>query len=465
MTIKRLQTKGATRLFVAASLLAGSASTLVLSGCGMTSSAGGVSLPAGNAATASGRVMGGQQPVAGVAVQLYAAGTGSYGAAGVPLFPAGSITTTAQGDFTVPVFPCPAGNPDIFLVGTGGTPIGGSANANLAMMVGLGPCLSIDQSAFINVNEVTTVATAWALAGFMTGPTSIGAPASNKSGLDHAFASINKLVNTTNGVVSGPSLPAGAVLPISEINALGNVLQNCINSAGGSASDSSDGFTNGTPCGKLFYLATPLGGTAPTDTITAAMNIAQHPSLPTASTPSFVAKLDSLQASSPAFSPSLSVNAPPTDWTIAISYTGAGLSKPGALAIDATGNVWVASTGVNGVVKLDNSGSGAGSVVPGFTGSKPAGITIDQSGSAWVTNQTGNSIAKIDPTGATSTSYTGNGLTSPIGIAIDGAGDVWVTNSGTNTISGFTNSGGVLSGSPFSGGGIANPSSIAINPK
>jgi hypothetical protein len=448
------------------SLLVASSAATLMTGCGMTSVSGSTSSPVtGNSIAASGRVMGGQQPVAGVAVQLYAAGSGSYGAAAIPLFPAGSITTTSAGNFTVPAFTCPTGNPDIFLVGTGGTPIGGSPNANLAMMVGLGPCLSINQTAFINVNEITTVATVWAVSGFMTGPTNIGSPASNKAGLDRAFAAINKLVTTTNGIISGPALPVGATLPVTEINALGNVLQNCINSAGGTASDTTDGYTTGTPCGKLFYLAMPQGGTAPADTITAAMNIAQHPSLPATSTPSYVAKLNSLQATSPAFSPALSVNAPPTDWTIAISYTGAGLNNPKALAIDTSGSVWVTSSGANGVVKLDNSGAGAGAVLPGFTGSGAAGIAIDQSGYAWVSSQTGNSIAKIDPTGATSTSYTGNGLTGPIGIAIDGAGDVWVANNGANTISAFTNSGAVFGSSPFAGGGITIPASIAINPK
>jgi hypothetical protein len=316
------------------------------------------------------------------------------------------------------------------------------------------------------MNELTTVATVWSLSGFMTGPTNIGAPASNLAGLTNAFSAINKVVNIQNGTVvnsttllpTAPALPAGATLPYSEINALGNILQNCINSGGGSASDSSDGYTTGTPCGKLFYLTKT--SSAPTDTITAAMNIAQHPSVQ-------VAYLNDLQSSTPAFSPALDVNSPPTDWTIAINYTGGGLNNPKGIAIDASGNVWATNPSGNKVTELSNTGavlSGSN----GYTGggiSAPYGIAIDQNGAAWITNSGNNTITQIAPLGAAYNPFSGNGLSTPEGIAIDGADNVWVVNNGTDTISGFTNAGSPLPISPYSGGGLSAPTAIAINPK
>lgn len=79
---------------------------------------------------------------------------------------------------------------------------------------------------------------------------------------------------TSNGQVSGPALLSNATLPLAEINTLADIVERCVNSAGGSASDTTDGQTNGTGCGKLFFLA---GGTSTTDTVTAAMVIAQNP--------------------------------------------------------------------------------------------------------------------------------------------------------------------------------------------
>jgi hypothetical protein len=407
-----------------------------------------------------GIVLGGQQPVAGVNLQLYTVGSGSYGAAASTL--GAAFQTTAAGNFNFPAYTCPGTNPETFLVGTGGTPISGSPNANLALMVGLGPCNSIASLPFISMNELTTVATVWSLSGFMTGPASIGAPASNAAGLTNAFAAINKVVNIQTGQAGGAALPAGATLPTSEIDALGNILQNCINSAGGSARDTTNGLTNGTPCGKLFYLTNI--STAPTDTITAALNIAQHPGSLN------IAYLNDLQSPTPAFSPSLSVNSPPTDWTIAINYTGGGLTKPQTVAVDAAANVWVTNPSGNSVTELSNSGaaiSGSSGFTAGGMLTSPFGIAIDLNGYAWVTSSGNNQVAQIAPLGASYTTFQNNGLSTPKGIAIDGTDNVWVVNNGNNSISGFSNSGAPLPSSPYSGsgGGLNTPTSIAVNPK
>ena len=74
-----------------------------------------------------------------------------------------------------------------------------------------------------------------------------------------------------------------------------------MNSAGGSAGD-------GSPCGQLFAAATPAGGSAPSDTLTAALRIAQNPK-------NHVANIYSLAVASPPFAPALTT--PPTDWALA----------------------------------------------------------------------------------------------------------------------------------------------------
>lgn len=66
-----------------------------------------------------GSVMGGQQPVAGVNLQLYQAGTGGYGSAATPLGVA--VQTNANGNFDLPSYNCAAGS-QVYLVGTGGMP-------------------------------------------------------------------------------------------------------------------------------------------------------------------------------------------------------------------------------------------------------------------------------------------------------------------------------------------------------
>jgi hypothetical protein len=436
-----------------------------LTGCGISNGLPGKnSAPVAPAPASAGKgvFMGGQQPVANVALQLYAVGTTGYGSAATPLLPPNTVFTRPSGNFTIPAFTCPSPSALVYLVGIGGQPIAatGSApavtNNNLAMMVGLGPCSTVGSN-FISANELTTVATVYALSSFMTGVTNIGAPPTNMVGLTNAFAAINKLVNTTNGQVSGPALPAGATLPISKLNTLADIVAQCVNSAGGSASDTTDGQTDGTGCGRLFFLTE--AATTPADTITAVMNLAQNPG-------TNVAKLNMLRSTSPAFSPTLSVNTPPTDFTIGINYVGGGMSAAKGVAMDAAGNVWTVNSN-NSVSKFDPSGaplSPAGGFTAGGAFNTPTAIAIDPSGNAWIANSGNNTLVMLDPTGANATVYSGNGLNTPVSVAIDGSGDVSVANAGGG-ISIFTAAGSPGIGSPYLGNGLNGPTSIAISPK
>ena len=434
------------------------AAAMILTGCGAS-----VLSPAGTAITApatvaakplQGMVMGGQQPVANVTLQLYQAGTAGYGSAATPL--GATATTNAGGNFNLPSYTCTAGS-QVYLVGTGGQPIAATmsmpavTNNNLALMVGLGTCGGTYLNNFINVNELTTVATVWALSPFMTGIANIGTSSTNTAGLADAFAAINELVTTANGTQPGPTLPAGATLPTTEINTLADILEQCINSGGGVAGDGSN-------CGNLFNLAPNAAGTVyPTDTIAAALNMAQSPGRN-------VANLNKLRSASPVFQPALDVNSPPNAWTIAITYTGGGLSAPSSIATDAGGNVWVTNAGNASVTKLDNTGAVViNSTAGGF--SSPSAIAIDASGNAWVANAGNNTVTRLNSAGTSGAVYSANGLNAPKSIAIDGSGDVWVANGGSNQVSGFSASGSALSGSPYPGAGATTPVSVAVTPK
>jgi hypothetical protein len=434
-------------------ILTASFAALALTGCGLgISPTAPAPVSVAAATSVSGIFMGGQQPVAGVSLQLYAVGTTSYGSAALPLLPAGAVQTTALGNFTLPAFTCPSPSSLVYLVGTGGQPIAAVGqtpavtNNNLAMMAGLGACSTVGQN-FINVNEVTTVASVWALSPFMTGISNIGSSPTNPLGIANAFATINKIANTANGKVSGPALPGNATLPTNEINTLADILEQCVNSGGGSAGDNS-------PCGNLFQNAAPSS-----DTITAAMQIAQNPARN-------VAALNQLRSASPVFTPTIPVNSPPSDWTIAIAYTGGGLSSPQGVAVDQAGNVWVANATGNSVSQFAPTGAAISGSNGLAAGSAPYAVAIDQAGNAWVANSGSNSVTEFSPGGAATLTLTGSGLSTPKSIAIDATGNVFVANSATSAgVSGFTNGGAPLPGTPFTGGGANAPSAVAISPR
>jgi len=405
-----------------------------------------------NGAALHGSVHGGQQPISGSSIKLYAAGSSGYGAAygystGTDLLGNNVVTTDVNGNFNITGdYTCPSASTPVYLAAIGGNPGNSQNNVNISLMAALGACGNLTPSTFISMNEVTTVATVYALSQFMTSVANVGTSATNAQGLAHAFATVNKLADISTGSASGPALPAGATLPVAKINTLANILAACVNSAGGVAGD-------GSVCGTLFA-DTTVGGVAPTDTVGAMLNLAQHPNTQTMS-------LTNLASSSAPFQPSL-ITAP-TDYSIVISYVGGGLSSPTGIAMDPSGNIWVPDAGNNSVTKLDNTGtaiSGAG----GFTAgplNAPSAIALDTSGNAWVTNGN-NTVTMLNASGSSGTVYSGGGLNSPVSVAIDALGSAWVSNAGNGSVTTIT-SGGVLTN--YTGAGIASPAAIAIDPK
>ncbi len=444
------------RLLVFPTLLLGAA----LTGCGTNQFPGtatsSTSAPVLAAPVTSfqGHVYSGQSPVAGASVQLYAAGGLGYGSAfsyasGVSLLGTHVVTSASDGGFNIAgAYTCPSASTLVYLVATGGSSIAGkAANPNLAMMAALGACGNLTGTTSIALNELTTIASVWALAPFMRGIAQVGTSATNQTGLANAFAAVNKLVDVQTAVLPGPALPTGATLPVAEINTLADILQTCIESAGGSAGD-------GSPCGTLFALTKNAAGIAPADTLTAALNIAQNPV-------QNVSALNLLATGAATYQPTLG-STPPRAWTLAIRYAAANtLSAPTGIAADASGSVWIANTGSRSVTRLDSSGavlSGATGYAAGQIGQ--GAIAVDAAGNTWLGAGTPGAILRITPAGTAST-FTGGGLTNITSIAIDGSGEIWVAGSG-NTLSAFTSAGVPISAAGFSGGGLLGAQAIAI---
>jgi hypothetical protein len=421
------------------------AGTLFLSGC----AAGNLASTRPVTAIGSkiqGNVHGGQQPVSGATIQLFAAGSAGYGSTSNPLI-ATAVTSDANGVFTITGdYTCPSATSQVYLVATGGNS-GSGTNANLALMAALGNCGSLSASTFTQVNELTTVAAAYALAPFATSYSAVGTSTGNTTGLVNAFASAQKLVASSTGSTPG-TVPAGAVVPSTEINTLADILAACVNSQGGTASDTS------TPCGKLFSASAPAGTTPATDTIGAALLIAKNPA-------NNVSSLLALANPTSPFQPTLTST---SDFTVSIKYASAGLSTPSAAAIDAGGQLWVSNSGNNTVSLFDVTG--APTVLSGGGLSAPSGIAIDASGNAWVTNKNGNSVTSITAAGVpAAASITSGVLNAPSSVAIDGLGNLWISNSGSSTISEISVSGTTINSSTnYASGGINAPLAIAVNP-
>ncbi len=424
-----------------------------------------------------GSVHGGQNPIVGAHVYLYAVNNTGYGGPGiaptstnqsVSLLRSASntaqdisgnyyVTTDPYGNFTITNdYSCPSNYAHTYFYASGGDPgLGSGVNSAITLTA---PADACNTSASTDINEVSTIVTAYVFAGYASDPLHVSSSntALAATGLNNAANTLANLEDVNMSVALATTPALNGTVPQQEINTLANILAACVNSTGPGSMQ----------CSTLFSNATNNGVNAQ-DTASAALNIAHNPG----PSPTVVANLFGLQTANSPFQPSLPSTPVPNDFTIAISYTGGGLNSAVPLAIDKSGNVWVGNTatGANSVSEFSPVGAPI-TTSAGYTGGgieDPYSLAIDKSGNVWTANVTPNSLSEISSTGtpATLSPYTGGGLNAPYDIAFDQLGHVWVVNNVGASLSEFSSAGLPITTSPGDqGGGINNdPVSLAID--
>ncbi len=142
------------------------------------------------------------------------------------------------------------------------------------------------------------------------------------------------------------------------------------------------------------------------------------------------------------------------------SATQAQLSSPGALALGSSGKVYIADSG-NHVVRLVSGGAistVAGNNKQGFSGDKaaatsaqlnnPTGVALDSSGNLYIADAANNVVRKVATDGTITTvagsnvfGYTGDDddptkatLSTPVAVAVDSTGNLFIADAGNNVI-------------------------------
>jgi len=397
------------------------------------------------ALTPDGKVLHGNTPVSGAHVYLLAANTSGYGNASVSLLNSaltgasdtlgGYVTTAADGSFTVSgMYQC---TPDtqVYAYALGGN-AGSGDNAASGLLAILGDCPQSDSFTFSSpfmMNEVTTVASAYAMAGFANDATHVsssGTPLA-QTGVANAFANVVNLADSTTGAALATTAAGNGAVPQSQINTLANMLAACI------------GLISNNGCASLFQTATAdgtPGGAQPTDTATAAINIAHHPG-------ANVAELYTLGSAASVFTPALAQQ--PNDFSVAVNFSVPNSTWAvnydrnylGAhqIAVDASGNVWIPGWSTStpyGLMKLSSLGVVL-SPPNGFMGggpSNPYGLAVDPSGNVWATNpvfaaNTTVTVSEFSNAGSPlspSTGFVPNNAELGVSIAPDGNGNAWL---------------------------------------
>ena len=367
-----------------------------------------------------GSVHGGQAPISGAHIYLLATGTGGYGMDATSLisstapnaFEDGNghyyVVTDANGNFALGGdYTCTEGQ-QVYMAAYGGNPgLSGSVfNTAILQMAGLGQCPAAGNLAaqvpYLVINEVTTVAFAYAMGGFGSNAWSVSSNAANSAGsataIANAMANANNIVNIQWG--QSPAVTNGntnSVNPQATIYALANILATCVNTASSSSS----------ACVNLFNAAKSLTGVPAADESVAIFNIVHNPAN-TSANPSHVNAIWNLYTGNAIFTPTLS--SAPTDWTMPVIYKSL-VSVPGV--------------------------NGNNQIISG-----PYNIAFDASGNAWIGDRV-KGVVKVGPQGASTTYNPGFGMVK--GVAVSPAdGTIWVSDYGSSVVDVLNSSGTVV---------------------
>jgi uncharacterized protein (TIGR03437 family) len=179
--------------------------------------------------------------------------------------------------------------------------------------------------------------------------------------------------------------------------------------------------------------------------------------------------------------------------------TAASLSFPSGLAVDSSGNLYISDknnnrirkisggiiTTVAGTGKAGNSGDGGPAAIARLN--HPAGIALDATGNLYIADQFNHTVREI--TGTTINTIAGNGagtysgdgglatsasFNNPESVAVDAAGNVYIVDSGNNRIrlvrSGIVTTVAGTGSATFSGDGgpaaqaaLSGPSAVALD--
>lgn len=375
--------------------------------------------------------------------------------------------TGADGRFALST-PPGAGNAPTYLVAKGGT-AGGAANTGVNNAIALMVLLGDPLPRAVTVNELTTVASAFAAAQFIKGEAISG----NPLGMRIAAGNVPNLVDPATGqwgkVLLDP-LNSTRTTTLANLNTLGSLITAFATT------------TNEDWRARFLKAATVPGGATPKNVIEAMTGIARKPwaqpkELYALFDEAYPQPKDGARRKAP-FVPYLAYV--PDDFVLSLCFAGGGVYSAGRLMFDAESNLWSgqnwmagSQSGVNqsiggGVVKLSPNGTALSPPITGFTGMGIDGVgwgTAVTKDKVWLTSFNGK-ILVLDfdghPIGTESDFPFKEKFLGLMGIGVAANGDVWIADGSDNQLLHFPG-GRVTDGRIVKVGGLKSPFDIVID--
>ncbi len=140
-----------------------------------------------------------------------------------------------------------------------------------------------------------------------------------------------------------------------------------------------------------------------------------------------------------------------------------GFTEAYGVAVDGSGNVYVASVFSN-LMKIPYSNGSYGTPVPLGVFNHSHGVAVDGSGNVYVADSDNNAVKKIPySNGSYGTPVTLGSFSFPVGVAVDGSGNVYVGATNNNAVKRIPYSNGSY-GTPVTlGSGFNKPSGVVVD--
>jgi sugar lactone lactonase YvrE len=119
------------------------------------------------------------------------------------------------------------------------------------------------------------------------------------------------------------------------------------------------------------------------------------------------------------------------------TLVSSGVNRPAGVAVDGTGNVYIADTG-NAAIKEWAAANNSVTTLVCSGLANPTGVAVDGAGNVYIADNGTAAIYKWTVANSNVTSLVSSGLSEPHGVAVDGTGNVYFTDTGNDAIKEWT---------------------------
>jgi sugar lactone lactonase YvrE len=146
-----------------------------------------------------------------------------------------------------------------------------------------------------------------------------------------------------------------------------------------------------------------------------------------------------------------------------INVLGSGFTRPSGIAVDSNGNVFVADNGNNAVKEILAAGGYTTVITLGSGFNGPNGVAVDGSGNVFVADTANSAVKEILAAGGyTTVNALGSGFEFPNFVAPDGAGNVFVSDTGNDALKEILAAGGYTTVNTLATG-LSFPHGVAVD--